>query len=57
MEFKLGDIFTDANLLKTVSEEVKHIFSEDPDLEKEENTELSRKLSEYLEKSYDRLNL
>jgi len=57
MEFKLGDIFTDANLLKTVSEEVKHIFTEDPDLEKEENTELSRKLSEYLEKSYDRLNL
>ncbi|WP_349674229.1 ATP-dependent DNA helicase RecG [Lacrimispora sp.] len=57
MEFKLGDIFTDANLLKTVSEEVKHIFSEDPDLEKEENTELGRKLGEYLEKSYDRLNL
>ena len=57
MEFKLGDIFTDANLLKTVSEEVKHIFSEDPDLVKEENAELSRKLSEYLEKSYDRLNL
>ena len=57
MEFKLGDIFTDSNLLKTVSEEVKHIFSEDPDLEKEENAELSRKLSEYLEKSYDRLNL
>ena len=57
MEFKLADIFTDANLLKTVSEEVKHIFSEDPDLEKEENAELGRKLSEYLEKSYDRLNL
>ncbi|GLB29271.1 ATP-dependent DNA helicase RecG [Lacrimispora amygdalina] len=57
MEFKLGDIFTDANLLKTVSEEVKHIFSDDPDLEKEENAELARKLSEYLEKSYVRLNL
>ncbi len=57
LEFKLGDIFTDANLLKTVSDEVKHIFSEDPDLKKEENTELNRKLSEYLEKSYDRLNL
>lgn len=57
LEFKLGDIFTDANLLKTVSDEVKHIFSEDPDLKKEKNTELNRKLSEYLEKSYDRLNL
>ncbi|MDF2888875.1 MAG: ATP-dependent helicase RecG [Lacrimispora sp.] len=57
LEFKLGDIFTDANLLKTVSEEVKYIFSKDPDLDKEENAELKRKLSEYLEKSYDRLNL
>lgn len=57
LEFKLGDIFTDANLLKTVSEEVNLIFSEDPDLKKDENTELNRKLSEYLEKSYDRLNL
>ncbi len=57
LEFKLGDIFTDANLLKTVSEEVKRIFTEDPELEKEEHQELKRKLKEYLEKSYDKLNL
>jgi ATP-dependent DNA helicase RecG len=57
LEFKLGDIFTDANLLKTVSEEVKLLFIEDPELEKEEHQELKYKLQEYLEKSYDKLNL
>ncbi len=57
LEFKLGDIFTDANLLKTVSEEVKRLFKEDPELEKEEHLELKGKLQEYLEKSYDKLNL
>nr|WP_268875611.1 ATP-dependent DNA helicase RecG [Clostridium sp. Marseille-P2415] len=57
LEFKLGDIFTDANLLKTVSEEVKRLFHEDPELEKEEHRELRNKLQEYLDKSYDRLNL
>ncbi|EXG86674.1 ATP-dependent DNA helicase RecG [Clostridium sp. ASBs410] len=57
LEFKLGDIFTDANLLKTVSEEVKRLFHVDPELEKEEHQELKGKLQEYLEKSYDKLNL
>lgn len=57
LEFKLGDIFTDANLLKTVSEEVKRLFHEDPELEKEEHRELRNKLQEYLDKSYDKLNL
>ena len=57
LEFKLGDIFTDANLLKTVSEEVNLLFKEDPELEKEEHQELKFKLQEYLEKSYDKLNL
>ncbi|MDR2022392.1 MAG: ATP-dependent DNA helicase RecG [Hungatella sp.] len=57
LEFKLGDIFTDANLLKIVSDEVKRLFEEDPELEKEEHKELRGKLKEYLEKSYDKLNL
>ena len=57
LEFKLGDIFTDAGLLKTVSEEVKSLFLKDPNLEKEEHEELNKRLSEYLAKSYDRLNL
>lgn len=57
LEFKLGDIFTDANLLKTVSEEVNRLFKEDPELKSEEHRELLSKLEEYLKKSYDKLNL
>lgn len=57
LEFKLADIFTDANILKTVSDEVKLLFDQDPELEKEEHLELRKKMQEYLEKSYDKLNL
>ena len=57
MEFKLADIFTDANLLKTVSEEVNRLLEEDGELLKEEHRELRRRLSEFLESSYDKLNL
>ena len=57
LEFKLGDIFTDADLLKTVSEEVREILDVDPDLSGEENRELGKRLGEYLEESYSRLNL
>ena len=44
MEFKLADIFTDANLLKTVSGEVEELLREDPELLKEENGELKKRL-------------
>lgn len=57
MEFKLADVFTDADLLKTVSEEVNRILDEDPMLEWEEHLELRGRLESYLSKSYDRLNL
>ena len=57
LEFKLGDIFTDADLLKTVSEEVREILDADPDRSGEENRELGKRLGEYLEESYSRLNL
>lgn len=57
MEFKLADIFTDANLLKTVSEEVNRMLEHDPELEQEEHRELRRRLDGYLDKSYGKLNL
>lgn len=57
MEFKLADIFTDANLLKTVSEEVNRMLEADPELSQEEHRELGRRLSGYLDKSYGKLNL
>lgn len=57
LEFKLADIFTDANLLKTVSEEVNQMLGQDPELELEEHRELRRRLDGYLDKSYGKLNL
>lgn len=57
LEFKLGDIFTDADILKTVSEEVKKLLEADPELVAEENAELGKKLQDYLESGYEKLNL
>ena len=57
MEFKLADIYTDAGLLKTVSEEVNRILDEDPTLEGEEYAALKERLEASLSQSYDRLNL
>lgn len=57
LEFKLADIFTDANLLKTVSEEVNHLLDEDPELEQEEHQDLKRHLDRYLQNRYEKLNL
>lgn len=57
LEFKLADIFTDANLLKTVSEEVNRMLEYDPELELEEHRELRRRLDGYLDQSYGKLNL
>lgn len=57
MEFRLADIFTDANLLKTVSEEVNLLLKQDPELKEESHQELKRKLDAYLEASYEKLNL
>lgn len=57
LEFQLADIFTDADLLKTVSEEVNILLDEDPLMELESNRELKKRLDFYLEKSYEKLNL
>lgn len=57
MEFKLADIFTDADLLKTVSEEVNQMLDRDPLLEHEEHRLLRERLEIYVGRSYERLNL
>ncbi len=57
MEFKLADIFTDANLLKTISEEVNHLLESDPELEKEGHQALKRKLEEYVQEGLEKVNL
>lgn len=57
LEFKLADIFTDAALLKAASQEVNQLLDEDPELEKEEYQELSRRISAYVGENYEKLNL
>ncbi len=57
MEFAIGDIFTDANILKETAEAAERILKADPDLESEENAELGRRLREYWTESMDKLAL
>ena len=57
LEFKIADIYTDAVTLKKVSEDVEELLAEDENLEREEHAELRRKLAQYLEHSYNKLNL
>ena len=57
LEFKLADIFTDAKVLQTVSGEVNRLLAEDPELTLEPHQERKRGRDQYLEKSYDKLNL
>lgn len=57
LEFKLADIFTDANILKAVSEEVNQMLDEDPELEQEDHLALKMRMETYLSRSYDHLNL
>ena len=57
MEFKLADIFTDAAVLKSASEEADRLLADDPELSQEENRELKSRLDAYLEKSYGKIML
>lgn len=57
LEFKLADIFTDAPLLKSVSEEVNQLLDQDPELSRPEHQELKQKLDSYIEKKYEKLIL
>lgn len=56
-EFAIGDVFTDAGLLKKASDAVDHIEKDDPNLEKPENAGLRKRLEEYLLKYRERLYL
>lgn len=57
LEFKLADIFTDADTLKQVSDEVNKLIEQDPLLESEENQKIKSRIDVYLEKSWEKLNL
>ncbi|MCI8514777.1 MAG: ATP-dependent DNA helicase RecG [Lachnospiraceae bacterium] len=56
-EFALGDVFTDAEILRRASEASKRLEAEDPELSSEENKELKKKLTAYLVRNRERLYL
>ncbi|GFI09976.1 ATP-dependent DNA helicase RecG [Lachnospiraceae bacterium] len=45
LEFRIGDVFTDAGILKAAGEAAARLLREDPSLQKEEHRELRKRLS------------
>ena len=57
MEFKMGDIFTDAGILKEASEAAGKVLKEDPFLENGENGKLREYMEGYVTEQLVRINL
>lgn len=57
MEFKVGDIYQDADVLQTASEAVAGILEIDPEFNLEQHFLLKKKLDHYLRKSVENLSL
>ncbi len=57
MEFKIADIFTDADILKNASEEADILLEEDPGLNEERHRGLKKRMERYMEESYENMNL
>ena len=57
LEFKIGDIFTDALILQAASEEAAKIEKSDPELKLEEHQGLREKLLEYRTAGMARMSL
>ena len=57
MEFAVGDIFADANLLQEASEDVKELLEADPELELPEHENLKRHMEEYGAAWFEKINL
>ena len=57
LEFKLGDIYQDADILKAASETASEILSLDADLSLPQNEELQRRLSAYMKEDLRNLGL
>ena len=57
LEFRIGDIFTDALILQAASEEAAKLEKQDPDLSLAEHRGLREKLSEYRRAGLERMSL
>jgi len=57
MEFGIGDIFTDASILKDASDAVNEIMNIDPELLSDENQVLKEKLVKQTERLINKLNI
>lgn len=57
MEFAVGDIFADANLLQEASEDVKLLLESDPDLEFAEHKKLKKHMEQYGAAWFEKINL
>ncbi|MCI8327763.1 MAG: ATP-dependent DNA helicase RecG, partial [Lachnospiraceae bacterium] len=57
MEFAVGDIFSDADLLQEASEDVKWLLEKDPNLELLEHETLKEHMNRYGMSWFDKLNL
>lgn len=57
MEFKIGDVFTDASILKNACQAADDLLLQDPDLSQDKNSMLRQKLENYLSNDLKKLNL
>ena len=57
MEFKIGDIYGDADILKSAEKEARQIRREDPYLKKETHLELKKRLDSYMQNALKNLSL
>lgn len=57
MEFKIGDVFTDASILKNACQAADDLLQQAPDLSQDKNSMLRQKLENYLSNDLKKLNL
>ena len=57
LEFQLGDIYQDSDLLKLASEEAKKLLAEDPELSDERNQSIREQVLRYLDDCAETVNL
>ena len=57
LEFQLGDIYQDGEILKAASEEAKKLLQEDPQLEAKENESIRAQVMRYLDACVETANL